>query len=123
MRYLLAVSGTVIALALISGCDISQRITALRTFGAHPVVDRSTSMDSTKQDMLSIQAPTKITSIRGGTSQCFDYALERDGKKADYFVSFTSDGWANAWGYSTCSKVLADGSLASNARVKRNADR
>ena len=123
MRYFLALAGMALTLALISGCDLSQRITALRTFGAHPVVDRSSSMDSTQQDMLNIQAPTKITAIRGGTAQCFDYVLARDGKKADYFVSFTSQGWANAWGYSTCSAALADGSLASNARINRNPHR
>ena len=76
-------------------------------------------MDSTQQDILKIQKPTKITSIRGGTAQCFDYALERDGKRADYFVSFTSSGWVNAWGYATCSTALAEGSLASNERVSR----
>lgn len=81
MRYFLALAGMALTLALISGCDLSQRITALRTFGAHPVVDRSSSMDSTQQDMLNIQAPTKITAIRGGTAQCFDYVLARDGKK------------------------------------------
>ncbi|TSD68649.1 MULTISPECIES: hypothetical protein [unclassified Pseudomonas] len=119
MRYLLALAGAALALALVSGCGISQAISDIRTFGNHPVVDRTSSMDTTKQDMLNIQAPTKITSIRGGTSQCFDYALERDGKKADYFVSFTSQGWANAWGYSTCSKVVEAGSLTSNERIKR----
>ncbi|OAE13518.1 hypothetical protein AZH11_06010 [Pseudomonas simiae] len=123
MRYFLALTGAALVLALISGCDLSQRISELRTFGLHPVVDRSSSMDSTQQDMLNIQAPTKMTAIRGGTAQCFDYVLERDGKKADYFVSFTSHGWANAWGYATCSKALAEGSLASNARIKRNPDR
>jgi hypothetical protein len=45
--------------------------------------------------------------------------LERDGKRADYFVSFTSQGWANAWGYSTCSKQVAAGGLTSNERIKR----
>lgn len=121
MRYLLAMAGAAFALALISGCDISQRISELRTFGNHPVVDRVTSeeVDSTRRDLLTIQKPAKITSIRGGTSQCFDYALERDGKRADYFVSFTSQGWANAWGYSTCSKEVAAGSLTSNERIKR----
>ncbi len=118
MRYFLTLTGTALALAL-SGCEITQTISQLRTFGHHPVVARTAALDSTQQDLLNIQAPTKITPIRGGTSQCFDYALERDGKTADYFVSFTSDGWANAWGYSTCSKVLAAGSLASNARVDR----
>lgn len=119
MRYLLAMAGAAFALALISGCDISQRISELRTFGNHPVVDRTATVDSTQQDLLAIQKPAKITSIRGGTSQCFDYALERDGKRADYFVSFTSHGWANAWGYSTCSKQVAAGGLTSNERIKR----
>ncbi|MFL1504441.1 hypothetical protein ACI77J_23230 [Pseudomonas sp. O64] len=119
MRYLFALAGTALVLTLISGCDLSQRLSELRTFGNHPIVDRTSSMDSTQQDILNIQKPTKITSIRGGTAQCFDYALARDGKRADYFVSFTSSGWVNAWGYATCSTALAEGSLASNERVSR----
>ncbi|NWB50652.1 hypothetical protein [Pseudomonas gingeri] len=117
MRLIMA--GAAVAVAL-SGC--LGGISTLLDFGSHPVVSKAAQGSTvSRQDMLAIQKPSQITAIRGGTAQCFDYDLQNEsGKRAALYVGFTSAGFVNAYGVSSCADAVRAGYLDSDAVMKRN---
>jgi osmotically inducible lipoprotein OsmE len=111
MRLLIASVG--VLSVLLTGCGTIKGVATLMAFIDHPLVTAS-ERGGTKQDILAIEQPKLITSIRGGTAQCFDYKLKNKGKKTDFFVAFTDKSQINANGFSTCAQALAGGRLNSN---------
>ncbi|WP_248769267.1 hypothetical protein [Pseudomonas sp. MWU12-2345] len=117
MRLILA---GVAAILTLSGC--LGGISTLLDFGDHPVTSKAAQGSTvSKQDMLAIQNPSQITAIRGGTAQCFDYDLHNEsGKRQPLYVGFTSTGFVNAYGFSTCGDAIRAGYLNSDGPMKRN---
>lgn len=104
------------AVLTLAGCNTYKGLQVFMAFNDHPVVSQAGRIPATRQDMLSLaQQPGRITPIRGGRSQCFDYELESDGERMPYFVTFTDTGIVNNSGYMSCSTAQAEGYLRSNA--------
>ncbi|MFT0473949.1 lipoprotein [Pseudomonas antarctica] len=100
---------------LLTGCNTLEGVSTLMNFSDHPVAAKAAEGSrATKQDILAIQQPKRITPVRNGSSQCFDYELENKGKKKDLYVSFTDTGTVNAYGYITCAEAIKGGYLNSN---------
>lgn len=105
---------------LLTGCGTLEGLSTLMDFSAHPVaVKAAEGSRAKKQDILAIQQPSRITPIRNGSSQCFDYALESKGKKKDLYVGFTDKNAVNAYGFITCAEAIKAGSLNSNEPMRQ----
>jgi osmotically inducible lipoprotein OsmE len=111
MRLLIVGIGTLFI--LLTGCGVVKNVSTLMAFIDDPLVNAS-ERGGTRQDILAIEQPKRITSIRGGTAECFDYRLKKSAQKTDFFVAFTSTGKVNANGFTTCAQALAAGRLNSN---------
>lgn len=117
MRRLIIAISTAI---LLSGCSTLEGVSTIMNFGDHPImVKASQGSTATKQEILAIQQPKRITPIRNGSSQCFDYELESKGKKKDAYVGFTDTGAVNANGFITCAEAIKAGYLNSNERSRQ----
>lgn len=115
MRRLIFVFSTA---ALLTGCNMLEGISTLRNFGEHPLVVKAAQGGGvTKQDMLAMQQPKRITPVRNGTAQCFDYELESNGKKQDLYVGFTDKNIVSVYGYATCAEAIKEGYLNSNTTI------
>lgn len=100
---------------LLTGCNTLGGISTLMSFSDHPVAAKAAEGSrATKQDILAIEQPRRITPIRNGSSQCFDYEMQDKGKKQDLYVGFTDTGAVNAYGFITCAEAIKAGYLESN---------
>ncbi|MFL1504442.1 hypothetical protein ACI77J_23235 [Pseudomonas sp. O64] len=104
---------------LLAGCNTLEGISTLMNFSDHPVAAKAAERGATKQDILAIEQPKRITPVRNGSSQCFDYALESKGKKKDLYVGFTDMGGVNAYGFITCGEAIKAGYLNSNEPARQ----
>lgn len=104
---------------LLSGCNTLEGISTLMSFSDHPVAAKAAERGASKQDILAIQQPKRITAVRNGSSQCFDYELVKDGKKKDMYVGFTDKGAVNAYGFITCDMAISAGYLNSNELARQ----
>ncbi|NVZ70916.1 hypothetical protein [Pseudomonas costantinii] len=117
MRRLIIIFSTAI---LLTGCNTLEGISTLMNFSNHPLAAKAAEGSrATKQDFLAIQQPKRITPVRNGTSQCFDYELESNGKKKDLYVGFTDTDRVNAYGFITCAEAIKGGYLNSNASAEQ----
>lgn len=99
---------------LLAGCNTLEGISVWTNFGSNPIVKKAQEPGATKQDLLAIQQPGRITPIRNGSSQCFDYELNNNGKRQDLYVGFTDKGVVNAYGFTTCADAIKSGYVNSN---------
>ncbi|WP_448654036.1 hypothetical protein ACSHWC_14300 [Pseudomonas fluorescens] len=104
---------------LLTGCNTLGGISTLMNFSDQPVAAKAAERGATKQDMLALQQPKRITPVRNGSSQCFDYELENQGKKKDLYVGFTDTGAVNAYGFITCADAIKAGYLNSNEPARQ----
>lgn len=112
--------GALAAAALtLSGCNMLNGYQIFSAFGSHPVVTKSFQAGATKADLLAIQKPQQVTPTRRGSSQCFDYTLEKDGKSQPFYVGFTDSGLVNANGFISCGEAMKEGFLNSNELPKQ----
>ncbi|WP_455824035.1 hypothetical protein [Pseudomonas graminis] len=101
---------------LLSGCSLVEGYTTLMNFSDHPIAAKATEgRKATQQDFLAMQKPKLITPIRNNSAQCFEYELEKEGKKKEFYVGFTDAGKVNAYGWTTCADAIKSGFLSSNA--------
>lgn len=108
------------SVVLLAGCNTLEGISTVMNFSNHPLAAKAAEGSrATKQDLLAIQQPKRITPVRNGTSQCFDYELENNGKKKDLYVGFTDKDRVNAYGFITCAEAIKGGYLDSNASVEQ----
>ncbi|MBB5393110.1 MULTISPECIES: hypothetical protein [unclassified Herbaspirillum] len=103
-----------LAAATLAGCG-----TMHGNFVSDPVASTAFRANTTKQNMLDLRQPAKRTPVRNGTSECFDYELDRMGRRTDFYVGFTSSGKVNAAGYTNCAAAIAAGHLNSDAPAKQ----
>ena len=104
---------------LLTGCSTLEGLSTLMNFSDHPIAAKAAQGSrATKQDILAIQQPKRITPIRNGSAQCFDYELENQGKKKDLYVGFTDAGRVNAYGFITCADAIKAGYLNSNEPMR-----
>ena len=99
---------------LLAGCNTVKGISTLMNFANHPVVTKAEQRGATKQDLLAIQQPARITPIRNGSSQCFDYDLQSNGKRQPMYAAFTDTGLVNAYGFNTCANAIKAGWVSTN---------
>lgn len=117
MRRLIIVLSTVV---LLTGCNTLEGVSSLMSFSDHPVAAKAAQGSrATKQDILALEQPKRITPIRNGTSQCFDYEMENKGKKKDLYVGFTDTGKVNAYGFISCAEAIKAGYLNSNEEMRQ----
>lgn len=107
------------AAMLLTGCNTLEGISTLMNFSAHPVAAKAAEGGATKQDILAIQQPQGITQVRNGSSQCYDYVLEKKGKKKDLYIGFTDTGAVNAYGFINCAEAIEAGYLNSNEPARQ----
>ena len=117
MRRLIIVISSVLMLA---GCNTVKGVSVLLAFADHPIVNKAEEKGATKQDLLAIQQPSRITPIRNGSSQCFDYDLQNKGKRQEMYVAFTDTGLVNSYGFNTCSNAIKAGYVNSNKLPREN---
>ncbi|MGA9703519.1 hypothetical protein [Pseudomonas sp.] len=95
---------------LLSGCSLVEGYTTLMNFGDHPIaVKAAEGRTAKKQDFLAIQKPKLITPIRNNGAQCFEYEMEKNGKKKDFYVGFTDVDTLSAYGWTTCADAIKSG--------------
>ncbi len=99
---------------LLAGCHTVKGISVLMNFSDHPLVTKAEQRGATKQDLLAIQQPARITPIRNGSSQCFDYELQNKGQRQDMYAAFTDTGLVNSYGFNTCANAIKEGYVNSN---------
>lgn len=104
---------------LLTGCGTLEGLSTLMDFGNHPIAVKASEGTSTKQDILAIQQPKRITPVRNGSSQCFDYELHSQGKTKNLYVGFTDKGFVNASGFITCAEAIKAGYLNSNEPARQ----
>ena len=100
---------------LLAGCNTFEGISTLMNFNSHPIVARAQKGGATKQDMLAIQQPNRVTPAANGRSECLDYKLENNGKKKDFYVGVNGTGRVGAFGFITCDKAIKAGYLDAKA--------
>ena len=116
MRHLIIGVSTAL---LLTGCTMLEGVSTLMNFWADPLVEKAGRGERTsKQDILAIQQPKRITPIRSGSSQCFDFELENQGKKKDFYVGFTEAGRVNAYGFIDCAEAIKAGYLSTNEPMR-----
>ena len=118
MRLLIACLGTLFI--TLTGCDTLKGVAVLMSFNDHPVAAKAAEAGATKQDILAIQQPNRITPVRNNSAQCFDYVLEKEGKRQNLYVGFTDADKVNAYGFITCAEAIKAGSLNSNELMRQN---
>lgn len=112
---------TLLAAAAITlaGCETFKGYQLVSGFSSHPLFLKAVQAGATQADILAIQKPQSVMATRGGSSQCFDYQLEKGGKNTPFYVGYTDSGRVNASGFTHCSDALKAGYLNSNEIPKQ----
>jgi len=88
-------------------------------FDDTPLARASVKSGATKEDILKVEKPQKITNIGNGKGTCFDYTMHGKGKTSPYHVAFTTEDRVMNYGWSTCADGEARGWFKSNEPMKQ----
>ncbi|MFL1492775.1 hypothetical protein [Pseudomonas antarctica] len=112
MRLLIACASTLFLVLV--GCNTLVGVATLMAFSANPIYIKAYEAGATKDDLLAIQQPHRVTPIHGAASTCFDYTLRSKGKKRTLYVASTVTEKVSAYGFSTCASAFSERYLSAS---------